>query len=619
VLEIPDQSINAARACSPLTFTDFSLGQMISRHAAKNPGALAITSPRTTLSYEDLDQRANQLANYLIALGVRRETIVAICLDRSAESIIGALAVLKAGGAYLPLDPKLPIERLNFMLQDARPGVMISRHNIAERTNSGSWKVVDLDRDREIEECSAASPLVDVTPEQLAYVIYTSGSTGEPKGVEITVANLLNLISWHRSEFQISEADRASHLAGVAFDASVWELWPYLTAGASLHLPDDDTRLSPESLRDWLIANNISVTFLPTALAEPVMMLEWPREVALRFLLTGADVLHRRPASDLPFEVVNNYGPTECTVVATSGRVPASNSSALPAIGGPIANSEVYILDEFFRPVPQGEAGEMFIGGVNVARGYLNRPGLTNERFIADPFSSEAGARMYRTGDLARRLPDGEIAYLGRTDDQIKINGIRIEPAEIEAAIDRHPDVRSSVVIARDHQCSGQQLSAYITTRMTAELSRTELCRFLQSSVPDYMIPALFVKLDELPLTANGKIDRAALPEPSDENILRDGDLARPRTPVEERLAEIVCSLFTVKEVGVNDNFFLLGGHSLLGAQLIVKIRNAFGIDIALRTLFDAPTIGALSQEIERLIIARVAAMSEAEAQALIA
>lgn len=619
VLEIPDQSIHAARACSPLTFTDFSLGQMISRHAAKNPGALAITSPRTTLSYEDLDQRANQLANYLIALGVRRETIVAICLDRSAESIIGALAVLKAGGAYLPLDPKLPIERLNFMLQDARPGVMISRHNIAERTNSGSWKVVDLDRDREIEECSAASPLVDVTPEQLAYVIYTSGSTGEPKGVEITVANLLNLISWHRTEFQISEADRASHLASVAFDASVWEIWPYLTAGASLHLPDDDTRLSPEALRDWLITSHISASFLPTVLAEAVIMLEWPREVALRFLLTGADVLHRRPPSDLPFEVVNNYGPTECTVVATSGRVSANNSSILPAIGNPIRNSEVYILDEFLRPVPQGEAGEMFIGGENVGRGYLNRPGLTAERFIADPFSRETGARLYRTGDLARRLPTGEIAYLGRADDQIKIHGIRIEPAEIETAIDRHQCVRSSVVVARDQQCAGKQLVAYITTRTSAPLSRTELCQFLQSSLPDYMIPAIFVKLDELPLTANGKIDRAGLPVPFDENILRDGDLGSPRTPVEERLAEILCSLFTVKEVGVNDNFFLLGGHSLLGAQLIVKIRNTFGIDIALRTLFDAPTIAALSIEIERLIIARVAAMSEAEAQALIA
>jgi amino acid adenylation domain-containing protein len=617
--EAVDQSIRAGRIYPPVTSTDCSIGQIISRYAAKNPAALAITSPGATLTYEDLDQRANQLANYLIAHEIRRETIVAICLDRSAESIISALAVLKAGGAYLPLDPKLPIERLNFMLRDAQPSVLIGRHDIAEGTNCGSWKIIDVDRDREIEKYSVASPRVEVTREQLAYVIYTSGSTGEPKGVEITVANLLNLIAWHVAEFQINEADRASHLAGVAFDASVWEIWPYLTAGASLHLPDDDTRLSIEALRDWLIANDINVSFLPTALAEPMMMLEWPRRTALRFLLTGADVLHRRPASDLPFEVVNNYGPTECTVVATSGRVPGNNNPALPAIGYPIANSEIYILDEFLRPVAQGETGEIFIGGANVGRGYLNRPDLTAARFIADPFSRETGARLYRTGDLARRLPGGEIAYAGRADDQIKILGYRIEPAEIEAVINRHQFVRSSVVVAREQDCPSKQLVAYITTRTNGQLSRTELCQFVQSSLPDYMVPALFVKLDELPLTANGKIDRAALPEPSGENILRDAHLARPQSPVEERLAEILCSLFKVKEVGVNDNFFLLGGHSLLGAQLIVKIRNAFGIDIALRTLFDAPTIAALSIEIERLIVARVAAMSEAEAQALLA
>jgi acyl carrier protein len=299
--------------------------------------------------------------------------------------------------------------------------------------------------------------------------------------------------------------------------------------------------------------------------------------------------------------------------------VPEDNNSALPSIGRPIRNSEIYILDEFLTPVSPGEAGEMFIGGANVGRGYLNRPDLTAERFIAHPFSQETGARLYRTGDLARRLPAGDFAYHGRADNQIKILGIRIEPAEIEAAIDRHQSVRSSIVIARDHDCSGKQLVAYLTTRTGAPLSRTELCQFLQLSMPDYMIPALFVKMDHLPLTANGKTDRARLPEPSDENILRGGDLVRPRTPIEERLSEILCSLFKVREVGVNDNFFLLGGHSLLGAQLTVKIRNAFGIDIALRTLFDAPTIAALSIEIEQLIIARVAAMSEAEARALIA
>jgi len=317
--------------------------------------------------------------------------------------------------------------------------------------------------------------------------------------------------------------------------------------------------------------------------------------------------------------MVNNYGPTECTVVATSGRVSSGNKIDLPTIGRAITNTQVCILDQNLAQVPPGGAGEIFIGGANVGRGYLNRPDLTSEKFIPNPFSAQPGARLYRTGDLARQLPNGDIAYLGRADEQIKILGNRIEPAEIEAAIDRHPAVASSVVVARSVDCSERRLTAYVTMRNGSTPSATELRGFLQSSLPDYMLPAMFVKLDRLPLTANGKIDRVSLPAPSTENRLRDNDFIAPRSPVEKRLAAIICSLFNVNEVSVNDNFFLLGGHSLLGAQLIVKMRSAFGIDLALRTLFDAPTIAALSWEIERLIIARIENMSEAEAQALVA
>ena len=601
----------------PLTTRPHLITEMISAHAAKNPAAPAVVIDTAVLTYAELEERANELANHLIKLGVRHETIVAICLDRSFESIISTLAVFKAGAAFLPIDPKLPVERFNFVMTDARPRVLITRSNEAREFGSCSVKVIDLDGAGRNSDDSAFA--VNGREGHLAYVIYTSGSTGKPKGVEITVGNLMNLISWHQSEFKISSEDRASHLASVAFDAAVWEVWPYLTAGASLYLPDESTRLSPEALRDWIVKNEITISFLPTALAERVIELDWPQAAALRFLLTGADTLHRRPTQELPFELVNNYGPTECTVVATSGSVRNEETNELPTIGRPITNTKVHILDEDRQEVATGEVGEIHIGGANVGRGYLNQPKLTAEKFTADPFSSEPGQRLYRTGDLARRLPNGDIAYLGRADEQIKILGYRIEPAEIENAIDRHEAIRASVVVARSFDCSGNRLIAYVTTRDESEPTAIELREFLKSLLPDYMVPAVFVKLEELPLTSNGKFDRVSLPEPGEENRLREQTFAAPRTPTEQRVAQILSSLFNVNEVGINDNFFLLGGHSLLGAQLVIKIRNAFGVDLPLRAIFDAPTIAGLSATIEQQIIARLETMTEAEAQALVA
>jgi amino acid adenylation domain-containing protein len=607
-----------------------AIPQMVTLRALAVPDATAVVAGGSMLTYAELEARANQLANRLIELGVGRETVVALCLGRSAESVMCSLAVLKAGGAYLPMDPAYPAERLAFMLNDSQPSVLISNAEVSRKLPDGPWSVIEIDADREVDQWSSAAPEVKTTKDQLAYVIYTSGSTGQPKGVEVTIENLLNLISWHQREFQVSAKDRASHLASVGFDAAVWEVWPYLTSGASLYLPDESTRVSPESLRDWLVANQITISFIPTALAEPLMQMDWPAETALRYLLTGADTLHRYPRHGLPFEVVNNYGPTECTVVTTSGRVNSASeaselpisellTSGLPTIGQPIANTEVFILDENLCRVVSGEAGELYVGGMNVARGYRNRPDLTAERFIRSPFSDGQSARLYRTGDLARYLPNGDIAYLGRADEQIKILGYRIEPSEIEAAIDRHPSIAASAVIARGSNCAEKRLTAYITMRNGTTPSAAELREFLKTSLPEYMLPSIFATLDRLPLTANGKVDRAGLPEPTIENTLRDEDFVAPSTPIETRLAKILCSLLNLSEVSVNDNFFLLGGHSLLGTQLIGKIRSAFGVDMALRTLFDAPSIAELSSEIERLIFARVENMTEEEAQALLA
>ena len=597
-----------------------SVSDLVAAQAAATPNAIALMARGELISYGELDKRANQLANYLITLGVGRETIVGLCLDRSPESVMCALGVLKAGGAYLPLDPAYPSERLLFMLNDAQPRVLLTRTDLASRLSEGMWKVVSVDGNREIENCSTDSPTNPVTPDQLAYVIYTSGSTGRPKGVEITHKSLLNLLSWHRREFKVTRQDKASHLASVGFDAAVWELWPYLAAGASLHLPDEVTRISPELLRDWLVRSEITISFLPTALAEALMTLQWPTDTALRVLLTGADTLHRYPTDNLPFELINNYGPTECTVVATSGRVQtAVAANGLPTIGWPIDNTTVYILDETLQQVSLGKSGELYVGGVGVARGYLNRPELTAKQFVPDPFSAEPKARLYRTGDLARYLDDGQIAYLGRIDEQIKILGHRIEPNEIEARLDRHPAIASSVVVARGATCEEKRLAAYLVMSNGTTPAAADLRGFLQSELPDYMVPSVFVRLPALPLTANGKVDRAALPEPNSENTLRDEAFIRPRTPIEQRLATTLCSLLNLNEVSVNDNFFLLGGHSLLGTQLIVKIRSTFGVDLALRTLFDAPTIAELSAEIEQQIVAKVDSMSEEEAQALLA
>ncbi len=594
-----------------------SIPQLVSAQAAASPSAAAIVTEHQTLDYAELDRTANRLAHRLLELGAGPDQIVALCIERSINSIVCALAVLKSGSAYLPIDPSQPVERISSMLKDARPCALITTKDLSLASAQEGLSIL-VEDDLDSRQYSTDCPAVTISAGQLAYVIYTSGSTGQPKGVEVTHANLMNLVTWHREEFDVSDRDRASCLANVGFDAAVWEVWPYLTAGATLYLPNEETRVSPALLRDWLVTNQITISFLPTALAERVMLLDWPADTALRFLLTGADTLHRYPDKGLPFTLVNNYGPTECTVVATSGRVSSNYQDGLPAIGRPIFNATVYLLNEDLKPVVLGETGELFIGGAGVARGYLNQPELTSARFLSNPFSAEPDAKMYRTGDLARVRPDGELAYVGRVDEQIKIRGYRIEPGEIEAAIDRHPGIAESVVVARGCDCSDQRLTAYLTLRNGTTPSATELRECLRSSLPDYMLPAAFVKLDSFPLTANGKIDRSLLPEPSMENTLHEDNFSAPSSPIEERLAKIICELFNLQTVSVNDNFFLLGGHSLLGAQLIVKIRSTFGIDLTLRTLFEAPTIAELSREIERLVVARIESMSEEEALALL-
>ncbi len=590
--------------------------ELVGERARQAPDRVALIANGRSLTYGELDSRASHLAHDLKRRGIGKETLVALCMQRSVDLVTAALGILMAGGAYVPFDPSYPRNRLSMLLEDSQVPLVIVQPGLEDKIPAGVWKTVTLDEvlsEMDVEESS----LERVELENLAYIIFTSGSTGRPKGVQITHGNLLNLVSWHQREFQVTAADRATLHASPGFDASVWEMWPYLATGASIYVVDDAVRTVPEALRDWLVANEITVTFLPTALAESMIDLPWPKQSGLRFLLTGADTLRRRPPENLPFALINNYGPTECTVVATSGKV-HHEGTPVPSIGKPIDNVFVNIVDDNLKPVSAGEVGELLVGGAGVGRGYLNAPELTAQKFVPDQFSKGEGARFYRTGDLGRYLPNGEIEFLGRVDEQVKIMGHRVEPREIKAVLDRHPAIKESFVTGyRDH--SGTvRLLAYIVPADTTRLSPSELRSYLNKDLPDYMLPSSFIRLAEFPISSHGKLDRAALPLPDSTNTLSDDAFEPPKSKVEEITAGFVSRLIGVDRIGRDDNFFTLGGHSLMGAQLIAKVRETFGIDLPLRTLFDAPTIQGISAEIERMIYAKVAAMSEGEAQSIL-
>jgi amino acid adenylation domain-containing protein len=595
--------------------------ELFEAHAAAHPEAVAVSGPDEMLTYGELERRANQLANHLRTLGLDRGRVVGLCLERSAALIVGALGILKAGCAYVALDPNHPEERLGFMLRDSGADVFVSSGPVAAKLDTGEAVVVALDTGRaELDLEPTVAPDPGDSGGALAYVIYTSGSTGTPKGVPVEHTSLRNLIFWHQRAFAITEADRGTQLASPAFDAAVWEVWPYLTAGASIRIPTDEVRADPVALRDWLVAERVSVSFLPTALADAVMTLDWPAECALRYLLTGGDTLHRYPPPGLPFALVNNYGPTEATVVATSGLVsPRSNARGAPSIGKPIANVRVYVVDDQLEPVPAGTPGELLIGGDGVARGYLNRPALTAEKFIPDPFSGTPGKRLYRTGDFVRQRPDGEMEFLGRVDEQVKVQGNRIELGEISATLHRHPAVRSSVVVVDEHRSEERRLIAYLVADGGRPPDTEQLRAHLAEHLPSFMLPAAFVCLEELPLTPNGKVDRAALPAPSAANTVQPPDSARPENELQQVLETIVAELLELDRVGVEENFFMLGGHSLLGAQLITRIGDRFGVEMSLRSLFENPTVAGMAAEVERLVLADVEAMSDDDAAGLLA
>ncbi|HYO16010.1 MAG TPA: amino acid adenylation domain-containing protein, partial [Thermoanaerobaculia bacterium] len=542
-----------------------------------------------------------ELANRLRVLGVGPETVVAICVERSPEAALAALAVLEAGGAYLPLDPAYPAERLRFMLEDSGAAAVLVRPDLRRALPETAVPVLDVnfqagDGDRPGETGDPDDP------DRLAYVIYTSGSTGRPKGVEIPHRGLSNLIAWHRRIYGVTPEDRATLLAGPAFDASVWELWPYLAAGASVRVPDAETRSDPARLLAWMAAEGITLAFLPTPLAEALVEIAErgvPPGLKLRALLTGGDRLRRAPGRDLPFLLVNHYGPTEVSVVTTAGVVPAGRSRTLsgaPPIGHPIAGVRVHLLDSSLRRVPQGVPGELCIGGAGLARGYRGRPELTAEKLIPDSQGAAPGTRLYRTGDLARWLPDGGLEFLGRLDHQVKVRGFRIELGEVEAVLGEHAGVREAVVVARG-EGEERGLVAYVVAEDAVDLRS-----WLGERLPAYMVPAAFVSLSALPLTPNGKVDLRARPEPEWGEGAGDKGNAAPPTPLEELLAGIWSAVLGVGEVGTRDNFFKLGGHSLLATRVLSRVRDSVGAEVPLAALFEAPTVAGLARSIEEIL-----------------
>jgi amino acid adenylation domain-containing protein len=572
-----------------------SLPALVNATARERAHALAISSGSEGLTYGELQSRAEQLMYSLASAGFTRDVPIGVLLNRSSSFVVAALAVLMAGGVYVPLDPAYPLERLEFMLKDAGVKIGITDRHCGKLLQDGVlWLDADDPGIHSVRQIEHAEP----GAHDLAYIMYTSGSTGQPKGVQVEHGGLINLVKWHIKAFGVSATDRASQYASIGFDAAVWEIWPYLVAGASVFIIDDSTRNSATALRDWLEDNQITIAFAPTPIAEQLIELSWGRDVYLRVLLTGGDKLHRRPPASLPFKLVNNYGPTEATVVATSGEVHSTGDSEEPSIGKPIDNVIIRILDERMQRVSEGIAGELYVGGEGLARGYVN-PELTSHAFVASPFPEDGGL-LYKTGDVGFYMPGGEIAFVGRSDDQIKFRGFRIEPNEIVAALNRHPAVQSSAVKLVG-SFDDKKLVAYIVPAAGKLPSATDLLRFGRRVLPEYMVPTLFVRCDVLPMTANGKIDKSALPDPAASNILRDTAFDSPPTEYQRELLSILKKLLKVDDISLGDNFFLLGGHSLLGAQLIAHVRKVFGVELALIDLFDNGTVIAMAERIEQL------------------
>ncbi|HEU4323408.1 MAG TPA: amino acid adenylation domain-containing protein [Roseiflexaceae bacterium] len=607
--------------------------QLFEAQAARTPEAPALEWEGQRLSYRELNERANRVAHHLRAIGVRPAQRVGLSVERSFELVVGLLGILKAGAAYVPLDPTYPPERLLFMVEDAGVRVLLTRENGPTPWFSGT--AVDLAADWPlISRQPASNPGLEIGPEQLAYVIYTSGSVGLPKGVLVEHRSLVNYTEAAREAYGVGEGDRVLQFASISFDASAEEIYTALTGGATLVLRSEQMLETVETFLRICTQWQISVLSLPTAFWHELVARMAAEGLALpetlRLLIIGGErALPERVALWQQHvggrvRLLNTYGPTEATVVATLFPVPAEPSGETQRevpIGRPLRNLAAYVLDRSLAPVPVGVPGELCIGGAGLARGYLGRPELTAERFVPNPFAERLEARdvrlgdserqasslkplasrLYRTGDLVRWLPDGTLEFLGRVDHQVKIRGFRIELGEVETALRQSPLIAEAVVAAREDQPGDKRLIAYIVPQDGKEPTTGELRSFLRTRLPDYMLPTAYVPLERLPLTSSGKVNMRALPPPDSSRLEIGGSFVAPRTPTEEQIAELWKSVLKLERVGVYDNFFELGGHSLLATQLIARLRATFQVDLPIRHLFGAPTVAGVAEMIDTI------------------
>ncbi|MDZ7960513.1 MAG: amino acid adenylation domain-containing protein [Aulosira sp. DedQUE10] len=581
--------------------------QLFQEQVEQHTDSIAISFGNEQLTYRELNNRSNQLAQYLQKLGVKSEVLVGICVEQSIKFIVCLLGILKAGGVYVPLDPSYPQERLNFMLEDARVSVLITQEKLTKHFEEFSNSIIFIDNDwKLIAQESEENIISNVSSNNLAYVIYTSGSTGKPKGVAVT-HKAVNRLVCNTNYINLEPADKVAQASNISFDAATFEIWGALLNGAELVGIKKDVILSPQELTLQLKLKGISVLFLTTALFQQIIR-DVPQAFAtLRYLLFGGETIDIRWIKKIlkhgaPEHLLHVYGPTENTTFSSYYLVQELPESArsIP-IGRPITNTQIYLLDVNLQSVPVGVAGELYIGGDGLAREYLNRPELTAEFFITVP---ETGfipeARLYKTGDLARYLIDGNIEFLGRIDRQVKIRGFRIELGEIETVLSQHPAVQQTVVIAAEDIPGDKELVAYIVPHQGQISTSMDLRQFLKAKLPEYMVPTAYVLLESLPLSPNGKVDRRALPAPNTLTFNQQ-DYVAPRTQIEDLLVEIWAKVLGKEQVGIHDNFFELGGHSLLATQLVSRIRDTLKIDVPVRNLFEAPTVEQLARYIETM------------------
>ncbi|MFN6514069.1 MAG: amino acid adenylation domain-containing protein [Nostoc sp. CreGUA01] len=586
---------------------DKCIHKLFEAQVERTPDAVAVVFESQQLTYCELNIRANQLAHYLQQLGVKPEVLVGICVERSPFMVIALLAILKAGGAYIPLDPNYPQERLSFMLEDSRPSVLLTQQHLVENFLTIQAQVICIDRDWQlIPDENRENPGSKITVDNLAYVIYTSGSTGKPKGAMNTHKGICNRLLWMQDAYQLTLADNVLQKTPFSFDVSVWEFFWTLITGARLVVAQPEGHKDPNYIVNLILQQRITTLHFVPSMLQVFLSAEGLEKCQslVRVIASGEALpvqLQQSFCNRLDAQLYNLYGPTEAAVDVTFWQCEDSfsNQKIVP-VGRPIANIQIYLLDKYFNPVPIGVAGEVYIGGVGVGRGYFHRPDLTAEKFIPNPFSDKA-TRLYKTGDLARYLPTGEIEYIGRIDHQVKIRGFRIELPEIETVITQHLAVRETVVVVHDDSVDSQRIVAYVVPQKQQTLTISELRSFLESKLPNYMIPAAFVILETLPLTPNGKLDRKALPAPDTARSQLEAIYQPPQTEVEQAIADIWQKILNVENVGIYDNFFQMGGHSLLLVQVHSNLVQALKSNLSIIDLFRYPTISSLADYLSQV------------------